>query len=83
MSTFDPPLPPARPIPIKDRASMLFLRYGQLDVIDGSFVLVDEKGVRTVIPVGAIACLLLEPGTRVSHAAGAGRPRRHSPHWGG
>jgi CRISPR-associated protein Cas1 len=69
MSTFDPPLPPARPIPIKDRASMLFLRYGQLDVIDGSFVLVDEKGVRTVIPVGAIACLLLEPGTRVSHAA--------------
>ena len=62
-------MPPPRPIPIKDRVSMLFLRYGQLDVIDGAFVLVDEKGVRVVIPVGAIACLLLEPGTRVSHAA--------------
>lgn len=48
---------------------MVFLRYGQLDVLDGAFVLVDERGVRTVIPVGAIACLLLEPGTRVSHAA--------------
>ncbi len=62
-------LPPARPIPIKDRVSMLFLRYGELDVLDGAFVLVDEKGVRMVIPVGAIVCLLLEPGTRVSHAA--------------
>ncbi len=62
-------LPQPRPIPIKDRSSMLFLSRGQLDVIDGAFVLVDENGVRLVIPVGAIACLLLEPGTRVSHAA--------------
>jgi CRISPR-associated protein Cas1 len=62
-------LPPARPLPIKDRSSILFLQYGQVDVIDGAFVLVDEKGVRLVIPIGAIACLMLEPGTRVSHAA--------------
>lgn len=48
---------------------MLFLERGELDVIDGSFVLVDGGGVRTQIPVGAIACLMLEPGTRVSHAA--------------
>jgi len=48
---------------------MLFLQYGELDVIDGSFVLVDKKGIRTQIPVGSIACLMLEPGTRVSHAA--------------
>lgn len=59
----------AKPIPIKERHSILFLQYGQLDVKDGSFVLVDKKGVRTHIPIGGIACLMLEPGTRVSHAA--------------
>jgi CRISPR-associated protein Cas1 len=62
-------LPPPRPIPIKDRASLLFLQYGRLDVLDGAFVLVDAEGARTHIPVGGIACLMLEPGTRVSHAA--------------
>ena len=62
-------LPPPRPIPIKERSSILFLERGQLDVIDGAFVVVDVRGVRTVIPVGGIACLMLEPGTRVSHAA--------------
>ena len=48
---------------------MIFLRYGQIDVKDGAFVLIDEKGVRTHIPVGSVACIMLEPGTRVSHAA--------------
>jgi CRISP-associated protein Cas1 len=62
-------LPAPRPIAIKDRSAMLFLEYGQLDVIDGSFVLVDQKGVRIQIPIGTITCLMLEPGTRVSHAA--------------
>lgn len=28
-----------------------------------------KNGVRTHIPVGGVACLMLEPGTRVSHAA--------------
>ena len=37
--------------------------------MDGAFVAVDKNGVRTHIPVGGIACLMLEPGTRVSHAA--------------
>ena len=64
-----PGLPPPRPIPIKERASILFIEKGQLDVIDGAFVVVDVRGVRTVIPVGGITCLMLEPGTRVSHAA--------------
>jgi len=50
---------------------MVFLRYGQLDVLDGAFVLVDANGTRTHVPVGALACILLEPGTRVSHAAAA------------
>ncbi len=59
----------SKPISIKERHSILFLQYGQLDVKDGSFVLIDKKGVRTHIPIGGIACLMLEPGTRVSHAA--------------
>ncbi|OGR05817.1 MAG: subtype I-E CRISPR-associated endonuclease Cas1 [Deltaproteobacteria bacterium RIFOXYD12_FULL_53_23] len=62
-------LPPLKPIPIKDRISVLFLERGQLDVLDGAFVLVDKNGVRTHIPVGGVACLMLEPGIRVSHAA--------------
>lgn len=62
-------LPPLTPIPIKERLSMLFLQKGELDVLDGTFVVVDKTGVRTQIPVGGVACLMLEPGTRVSHAA--------------
>ena len=64
-----PGLPPPRPIRIKDRSSILFLEKGRLDVLDGAFVVVDERGVRVHIPVGGVVCLMLEPGTRVSHAA--------------
>lgn len=63
------PLPRLRPLAIKERTSLVFLEKGQLDVLDGAFVLVDATGVRTHIPVGSVACILLEPGTRVSHAA--------------
>lgn len=63
------PFIPLNPIPIKDRVSFIFLQYGQLDVLDNAFVLVDQNGVRTHIPVGSVACLMLEPGTRISHAA--------------
>lgn len=62
-------LPPLRPIPIKERLSILYIERGHLDVLDGAFVVVDKSGVRTHIPVGGVACLMLEPGTRVSHAA--------------
>ncbi|MGD9803596.1 MAG: type I-E CRISPR-associated endonuclease Cas1e [Hyphomicrobiaceae bacterium] len=65
----DPPFVPLRPIAIKERSSIVFLQYGELDVIDTAFVLVDTNGIRTQIPVGGLACLMLEPGTRVSHAA--------------
>ncbi len=64
-----PGLPPPRPIAIKDRASILFIEKGQLDVLDGAFVVLDQEGMRTHIPVGGLACLMLEPGARVSHAA--------------
>ena len=64
-------LPPLKPIPMKDRVSMVFIEYGEIDVVDGAFVVVDINGVRTHIPVGCVACLMLQPGTRVSHAAAA------------
>jgi CRISPR-associated protein Cas1 len=62
-------LPPLNPLPMKDRVSMVFIQYGQVDVLDGAFVVIDQTGVRTHIPVGSVACIMLEPGTRVSHAA--------------
>jgi CRISP-associated protein Cas1 len=65
----EPILPPLKPIPIKDRISVAYVEKGNLDVLDGAFVVVDKNGVRTHIPVGGLVCLMLEPGTRVSHAA--------------
>jgi CRISPR-associated protein Cas1 len=64
-------LPAPRPIQIKERCSLLFIEYGEIDVLDGAFVVIDKNGVRTHIPVGSITCLMLEPGTRVSHRAAA------------
>ena len=62
-------LPPPRPIPLKDRASLVFVERAQLDVADGAFVAVNADGSRIHIPVGGLACLMLEPGARISHAA--------------
>jgi len=64
-------LPPLKPILIKDRISVVFIERGEIDVLDGAFVVVDASGVRTQIPVGGVACIMLEPGTRVSHRAAA------------
>ena len=63
------PYLPLKPLLMKDRVSMIFLQYGQIDVKDNAFVLIQENEVRTHIPVGSVACIMLEPGTRVSHAA--------------
>jgi CRISPR-associated protein Cas1 len=62
-------LPSPKPLPMKDRVSMIFVQYGQIDVLDGAFVVIDQNGVRTHIPVGSVACIMLETGTRISHAA--------------
>lgn len=64
-------LPALKPIMMRDRVSMIFIEYGHIDVTDGAFVVIDKNGVRTHIPVGGVACIMLEPGTRVSHAAAA------------
>lgn len=63
-----PPIP-VKPIPIKERSSILFVEKGNLDVLDGAFVLVDKNDTRLQIPVGGIACVMLQPGIRISHAA--------------
>jgi CRISP-associated protein Cas1 len=68
-STGLPGLAPPRPIPMKERSSIMFVEKGQLDVLDGAFVVVDKNGVRTHIPIGGLACVMLEPGARISHAA--------------
>lgn len=62
-------LPPPRPIPIKDRSTLVFVERAQLDVADGAFVAINADGTRTQIPVGGLAGLMLEPGARISHAA--------------
>lgn len=64
-------LPILKPIPLKERVSIVFVERGLIDVLDGAFVVVDKNGVRTHIPVGGVACMMLEPGTRVSHSAAA------------
>lgn len=64
-----PGLPPPKPIPLKERAALVFVERAQIDVLDGAFVAIDADGVRTHIPIGGIACLMLEPGARISHAA--------------
>lgn len=62
-------LPPPKPIAMKERVSLVFIQKGQVDVKDGAFVVIDETGIRTHIPVGSVACIMLEPGTRISHHA--------------
>jgi len=66
------PLPgatPPKPIPLKERAALVFVERAQLDVKDGAFVAINADGTRTHIPVGGVTCLMLEPGARISHRA--------------
>jgi hypothetical protein len=37
-------LPPRKPIPIKERLSVLYVERCQLDVLDGAFVAIDVTG---------------------------------------
>ena len=64
-----PGAPPPKPIPLKERAALVFVDRSRLDVIDGAFVAINADGNRTHIPIGGVACLMLEPGARISHAA--------------
>lgn len=64
-----PGVKPPKPIPLKERAALVFVERAQLDVKDGAFVAIGADGTRTHIPVGGLACLMLEPGARISHRA--------------
>ncbi len=60
------------PDPVKEsNLDDLRLQYGQIDVLDG------RRAGRTVVtahcPVGSVACIMLEPGTRVYAAVRASR----------
>jgi len=48
---------------------MVFVEHAQIDVVDGSFVLLSADAKRTLLPIGSVSCLMLEPGARISHAA--------------
>ncbi len=60
---------PLKPIQIKERSSMIFIDKCMVDVRDGAFVLIDKTGIRKQIPLAGLACLMLEPGVRITHAA--------------
>ncbi len=45
-----PGLPPPKPIPLRERAAMVFVERAQIDVKDGAFVAIDAEGMRTHIP---------------------------------
>jgi CRISPR-associated protein Cas1 len=72
-------LPPLKPIPIKERLSIVFVEKGEIDVVDGAFVVFDQQGFRvrpvlTDIPVGGVACIML-----AACKAALGRVTRCSP----
>ena len=64
-----PGVVPPKPIPLKERAALVFVERARLDVKDGAFVAINADGTRVHIPVGGVACLMLEPGARISHSA--------------
>ena len=39
-------LPPPKPLPIKERISVVFVEHGEVDMLDGAFVVVDASGLR-------------------------------------
>jgi CRISP-associated protein Cas1 len=55
-------LPPLKPLAIKERVSVVFVKKGEIDVLDGAFVVIDVTGIRTHIPVGGVACI--QPNSR-------------------
>ena len=62
-------LTPPKPIPLKERVAIVFIEHARIDVIDGAFVALDAEENRIHIPIGGVACMMLEPGSRISHAA--------------
>ena len=51
-----------------DKISYLYVEHCRIEQEDSSIVL-QQKGTRTPIPIGVIACLICGPGTTVTHRA--------------
>lgn len=64
MKPYDVPV-----MPLKSRIAHFWVERGCIEVIDSALVVVDKNGVRAQLPAGALAVLLLEPGTTITHAA--------------
>lgn len=58
-----------RRVPLKERVSFLYIEQGLLSVKDGSLVLESSETQVVTIPQAGVGCLLLGPGTSVTHAA--------------
>ena len=67
-----PGLPPPKPIPLKERAALVFVERAQIDVLDGAFVAIDADGVRDAHP--SRRHCVLDAGTR-----SADQPRGRCP----
>ncbi len=55
--------------PLKHRISTFTVERGTVEIDGSSLAVVDVNGVRTKIPVGSLAVLMLEPGATITHAA--------------
>ena len=53
---------------LRDSISYLYFEHAIIEQADSSIVVIQESG-RTPVPISSITCLLLGPGTRVTHAA--------------
>lgn len=57
-----------RPVPMSDRIAVVEVERGRVEVVDSAMV-VTRDAAHVSLPVGKIGCILLGPGTSVTHAA--------------
>lgn len=53
---------------LRDSVSFIYAEHAVIEQNDSSIMLIQEEG-KTPIPVSSVTCLLLGPGTRITHAA--------------
>lgn len=54
---------------VSDKYPFIYLEYGRLEIDDSSVKWIDSEGFTVRLPVAVINCLLLGPGTSVTHEA--------------